>query len=49
MTEENFDMSTMWNDYHEDVLRQWGEACACYRYMHHRSFLMYKKLILRFN
>ena len=49
MTEENFDMSTMWNDYHEDVLRQWGEACACYRYMHHRSLLMYKKLSLRFN
>ena len=49
MTEENFDMSAMWNEYHEDVLRQWGEACACYRYMHHRSFLMYKKLSLRFN
>ena len=42
-------MEDSWNEYHEDVLRQWGEACACYRYMHHRSFLMYKKLSLRFN
>ena len=39
----------MWNEYHENILRQWGEASACYRYMHHRSFLMYKKLSLRFN
>jgi len=42
-------MEDSWNEYHEDVLRQWGEAWACYRYMHHRSFLMYKKLSLRFN
>ena len=39
----------MWNEYHENILRQWGETSACYRYMHHRSFLMYKKLSLRFN
>ena len=38
-----------WNEYHENVLRQWGEASACYRFMHHKSFLMYKKLSLRFN
>jgi hypothetical protein len=42
-------MEESWNEYHEDVLRQWGEASACYRYMHHRAFLMYKKLSLRFN
>ena len=46
---EEIKMEHMWNEYHENVLRQWGEACACYRYMHHRSFLMYKKLSLRFN
>jgi len=46
---EEIKMEDMWNEYHENVLRQWGEACACYRYMHHRSFLMYKKLSLRFN
>lgn len=39
----------MWNDYHENVLRQWGEASACYRYMHHRAFLQFKRLSLRFN
>jgi hypothetical protein len=48
MTEE-INMKEMWNEYHESVLRQWGEAAACYRYMHHRSFLLYKKLSMRFN
>lgn len=38
-----------WNQHHEKILRQWGEAAACYRYMHHRSFLMYKRLSLKFN
>jgi len=37
-----------WNDQHETILRQWGEAAGCYRYMHHRAFLMYKKLSMRF-
>jgi hypothetical protein len=46
---EEINMKEMWNDHHENILRQWGEASACYRYMHHRSFLMYKKLSLRFN
>jgi len=48
MTEDNI-MAEMWNEYHENVLRQWGEASACYRYMHHRAFLTYKKLSLRFS
>lgn len=42
-------MEEMWNDYHENVLRQWGEASACYRYMHHRAFLQFKRMSLRFN
>jgi hypothetical protein len=46
---EDINMDEMWNEYHENVLRQWGEASACYRYMHHRAFLMYKKLSLRFS
>lgn len=37
-----------WNDQHETILRQWGEAAGSYRYMHHRAFLMYKKLSMRF-
>jgi len=46
---EEINMEETWNEYHENVLRQWGEASACYRYMHHRSFLMYKRMSLRFN
>ncbi len=38
----------IWNDQHETILKQWGEASACYRYMHHRSYMLYKKLSLRF-
>lgn len=49
MTEDFSNMEGMWNEYHENVLRQWGEASACYRYMHHRSFLKFKRLSLRFN
>jgi len=47
ITEEK--MAASWNDYHEVILKNWGEQSACYRYMHHRSFLMYRKLSLRFN
>jgi hypothetical protein len=46
---EEINMEDLWNEYHENVLRQWGEASACYRYMHHRGFLLYKRLSLRFN
>jgi hypothetical protein len=46
---EEINMEELWNEYHENVLRQWGEASACYRYMHHRGFLLYKRLSLRFN
>jgi len=42
-------MAASWNRHHENILRQWGEQAACYRYMHHRAFLMFKKLSLRFN
>lgn len=37
-----------WSDQHENILRQWGEAAACYRYMNHRAYLMYKTLSMRF-
>lgn len=47
LTGEN--MAASWNDYHESILKSWGEQSACYRYMHHRAFLMFKKLSLRFN
>jgi hypothetical protein len=37
-----------WNEQHENILRQWGESSGCYRYMHHRAYLMYKGLSMRF-
>ena len=46
---EEINMEDLWNEYHENVLRQWGEASACYRYMHQRGFLLYKRLSLRFS
>jgi hypothetical protein len=59
MNQENFDDQMIkqqalenrrdsWNEQHESILRQWGEASGCYRYMHHRAFLMYKGLSMRF-
>ena len=59
MNQENFDDQMIkqqalehrrdsWNDQHESILRQWGEASGCYRYMHHRAFLLYKGLSMRF-
>jgi len=37
-----------WNEQHENILRQWGESSGCYRYMHHRAYIMYKGLSMRF-
>ena len=41
-------MKKSWNDQHENILRQWGEAAACYRFMNHRAYLLYKTLSMRF-
>ena len=38
-----------WNAQHELILRQWGETCACYRFMHNRAYLLYKDLNMRFS
>ncbi len=38
----------IWNDQHEKILKQWGEASACYRYMHHRAYILYKNMSMRF-
>jgi len=59
MKQENFDDQMIkqqalenrrdsWNEQHESILRQWGEASGCYRYIHHRAFLLYKGLSMRF-
>ena len=45
MTEEKKisreEMRLSWTDGHENILKQWGGASACYRYMHHRAFFIY--------
>ncbi len=41
-------MKKSWNDQHENILRQWGEAAGCYRFMNYRAYLMYKSLSMRF-
>tara|TARA_B110000444_G_scaffold43963_4_gene39907 strand:+ start:1290 stop:2177 length:888 start_codon:yes stop_codon:yes gene_type:complete len=39
----------IWNEQHEQILRQWGETCSCYRFMHNRSYLLYKDMNMRFS
>ena len=52
MTEEKKisreEMRLSWTDGHENILKQWGEASACYRYMHHRAFFIYRRSSIRF-
>lgn len=31
-----------WNSQQEKILKSWGEAAACYRYMNHRAYILYK-------
>jgi hypothetical protein len=37
-----------WHTQQEKVLKEWGEAAACYRYMNYQAFLMFQKLSMRF-
>ena len=37
-----------WYSAQEKILKTWGEAAACYRFMNYKSFLMYKKSSMRF-
>jgi len=32
----------VWSPQQEQILKTWGEASACYRYMHNHAFLIYK-------
>jgi len=38
----------VWYPPQEVILKSWGEAAACYRFMHYQSFLKYKKSNMRF-
>ena len=37
-----------WHPQQEKVLKEWGEAAACYRYLNYQAFLMFQKLSMRF-
>ena len=37
-----------WHTQQEKVLKEWGEAAACWRYMNYQAFLMFQKLSMRF-
>jgi len=45
---EKSDAPKQWHTQQEKVLKEWGEAAACYRYMNYQSFLMFQKLSMRF-
>src|SRR6056300_1742500 len=38
----------VWYPPQEMILKSWGEAAACYRFMHYQSFLKYRKSNMRF-
>jgi hypothetical protein len=37
-----------WHTQQEKILKEWGEAAACWRYMNYQAFLMFQKLSMRF-
>jgi len=37
----------VWHQQQESILKAWGEAAACYRYIHFQAFLSYKKKYMR--
>jgi hypothetical protein len=39
----------LWSPQQEQILKTWGEASACYRYMHNHAFLIYKKQNMQFS
>lgn len=45
---EKPDPPKKWHTQQEKVLKEWGEAAACWRYMNYQAFLMFQKLSMRF-
>lgn len=37
----------MWHQQQEVILKAWGEAAACYRYIHFQAFMSYKRTYMR--
>tara|TARA_B100001996_G_scaffold154140_1_gene117248 strand:- start:3122 stop:3970 length:849 start_codon:yes stop_codon:yes gene_type:complete len=38
----------IWHPQQEKILKSWGEAAACYRYMHYQAYCSYKNLSMKF-
>lgn len=38
-----------WHWAHENILKEWGEAASCYRYMHYQAFKLFKKKNIHFS
>ncbi|ADQ91345.1 hypothetical protein BpV2_178c [Bathycoccus sp. RCC1105 virus BpV2] len=38
----------IWHPQQEKILKAWGEAAACYRYMHYQAYCSFKNLSMRF-
>lgn len=37
-----------WHPQHEQILKGWGESAACYRYLHYKAYVLYKRMSMRF-
>jgi hypothetical protein len=40
---EKAEIAEQWKDEHEDILIEWAEKAMCYRWLHHRSHMIYKR------
>jgi hypothetical protein len=38
----------IWHPQQEKILKAWGEAAACYRYMHYQAYCSFKNLSMKF-
>ena len=38
----------IWHSQQEKILKSWGEAAACYRYMHYQAYCSYKNQSMKF-
>ncbi|MCH1549347.1 MAG: SLATT domain-containing protein [Nitrosopumilus sp.] len=47
MSEEK-KLPKIWHPQQEKILKAWGEAAACYRYMHYQAYCSYKNLSMKF-
>jgi len=46
---ENKVKSSDWHEQQEDILKDWSEQSSCYRWMHERSYQIYKKSNMRYS